>query len=238
MDTEKLTQYNREFFDKAAESLIFETPWIRDLVNHIIDFIRENKEWIGVFKDPNCPEQGLKMLDYACGDGAASKALISSFSVFRGIDISSGMVSQYNATGQSQGFSPQTWYAVQGNLLEDSEALKDPDLQDFDLVVISMALHHVPPQEMVHKLAGCLRPGGTLLVIDFVKFEVSGGDLPAVHTMTRHGFTKQEVLDLFAGAKLQDEGHILHPEMTTVPDMMGGKQRLFLARARTALGSK
>jgi len=48
---------------------VFKHPWIQRLCNQISDELREKIDWIGI---PERPE-GNKMLDYACGNGVASR---------------------------------------------------------------------------------------------------------------------------------------------------------------------
>ena len=47
----------------------YAVPWIRDLVAEITGFLRENVEWLNIPQSAT----GRRMLDYACGNGAASR---------------------------------------------------------------------------------------------------------------------------------------------------------------------
>ncbi|KAL1844732.1 hypothetical protein VTK73DRAFT_1941 [Phialemonium thermophilum] len=69
-------ELNREWFDSKADSA-YSVPWIRDLCDQIIRFLREKVEWIGL---PAGHE--LKMLDYACGNGTASVVRFLLFFIF------------------------------------------------------------------------------------------------------------------------------------------------------------
>lgn len=60
-------------------------------------------------------------------------------------------------------------WAVQGDLSESSAELKKPEWFDFDVAVMSMALHHVPdPKDMLVQLRKRLRRGGVLVLVEFV----------------------------------------------------------------------
>ena len=67
----------------------------------------------------------------------------------RGIDVSDGMVEKYKKAAQKQGLSEKQMHAVRGDLLvpeaEIPEALKKVDFYNFDIIVMSMALHHANP---------------------------------------------------------------------------------------------
>lgn len=78
-------------------------------------------------------------------------------STTRGIDVSDTMVEKYNHATRKQGLSEQQMHAVRGDLVgpedEIPKALKEADFYDFDVIVMSMALHHVEdPQLMMMKL--------------------------------------------------------------------------------------
>lgn len=52
----------------------FDIPWIVDLSNSITKELQKNVEWIGISQlPPHRNMQGTKMLDYACGNGLASR---------------------------------------------------------------------------------------------------------------------------------------------------------------------
>ncbi|POR35305.1 Putative methyltransferase, partial [Tolypocladium paradoxum] len=221
-------ELNREWFDSMAGSA-YKADWVRDLLQQISSFLRDNVEWIG---QPN--GAGLKVLDYACGGGIVSMALAPFASVLRGIDISGGMVEQYNDTARRLGLSPEQMHGVRGDLLNDAEAVDGPELTGFHVAVMSMALHHVAdPAGMVKKLADRLATGGSLVIVDWVEHGRTPPGMPvhpASHTITRHGFREDEMRTMFAEAGLSDYGYLLHPQRSRMPS--GGEQQLFFARGR------
>lgn len=223
----------------------------------MFSFLRENTEWLGLRAQSTSDSRPVKLLDYACGSGIAStvskaclypcplemhllilaKALAPYVSTLRGIDISEGMVEQYNAAAQRQGLSEKQMRGVRGDLLADSTELNEPDLFGFDVAVMSAALHHVEnPEKMVQKLAERLAPGGTLVILDGVAPSESGCGVPpahqASHTVTRQGFKKQEMLDMFRDAGLVDAEYRWFPARTPMPEQNGGAQQMFCARAK------
>lgn len=167
------------------------------------------------------------------------QALAPFASILRGIDISDGMVEQYNAGARRQELSWDQMHARQGDLLAESEHLKDPDLFDFDVAAIPMSLHHVEDApKLIEKLTERLRPGGSVLVIDWVSPQESGcglppkaAELPAVQTITYHGFTEKQMLDMFKAAGLTNISYKWHPGRSKGPVEIGGEQQLFFARA-------
>lgn len=54
-----------------AESA-FSIPWVRDLLDQVFSFLRENTEWLGLRAQNTTDSRPVKLLDYACGSGIAS----------------------------------------------------------------------------------------------------------------------------------------------------------------------
>lgn len=78
------------------------------------------------------------------------------------------MVTQYNKRAHEAGVPQDAMHAHQGDLLAPSAPISTPDLQDFDLAITSMALHHFPdPEAVLTALVSRLRPGGTAAVMDW-----------------------------------------------------------------------
>ena len=94
------------------------------------------------------------------------------------------------------GLSQRRMNAIRGNLMDDSAALAGPDYYDFDLAVVSMALHHVKnPQELLMRLVERLKSGGVLVVIEWLppsasaaeETPVQGGSEGRGHAEHTHG---------------------------------------------------
>jgi ubiquinone/menaquinone biosynthesis C-methylase UbiE len=148
--------------------------WINDLQDQIGAFLMDpnSLSWLGL---PTTGEPQDKMLDYACGDGLPSRTLKPHFKTCIGVDVSAGMLAKYNATATRLALGPEEMIAVRGDLFAEPVEPTDPPLpeellQNFDLAAICMALHHMEDIQLaISKLAERLRPGGTLLVIDWAQ---------------------------------------------------------------------
>ncbi|KAF5711925.1 hypothetical protein FMUND_8766 [Fusarium mundagurra] len=235
-EAKALGEKNKEHFDQVAAE-VFKHPWIQRLCKQISDELRQNLDWIGIREKPD----SFKMLDYACGNGVASRALAPYVSIARGIDISSKMVEQYNMLAEAAGFNPEKMRAIHGDLINPeaspSPELGTPEFNDFDLIVMCMALHHVQDYTaMIQKLGEKLRPGGVLLIIDLVASSESGcPEAPmskelSHHTMSKMGFTETEVKTAFEKAGLSDWSWRWCSERSQVPEEIGGEQQGFFAR--------
>ena len=150
--------------------------WVNDLQAQIGTFLTDpsSSTWLGL---PATGEPQAKMLDYACGDGLPSCTLKTHLKTCIGVDVSAGMLAKYNETAARLGLGPEEMIAVRGDLFADPVEPTDPPLpeerlRDFDLVAICMALHHMEDIQLaISKLVQRLRPGGTLLVIDWARID-------------------------------------------------------------------
>ncbi len=96
-----------------------------------------------------------------------------------GIDLSEGMVNEYNTSARNQGIPESEMLAVNGNLLDPqnpySKELKGDWLYGFDIAVVGMGFHHFDdPALAAKKLAERLKKGGVLLILDFLPHKHSG----------------------------------------------------------------
>ncbi|KAL6859429.1 S-adenosyl-L-methionine-dependent methyltransferase [Trichoderma novae-zelandiae] len=172
MDNSKLEKAdmvaaNREFWNTHGTK-VFRNQWVLNMANKIADSLSENVEWMGV-RGRSEGSPPVKLLDYACGFGMVSSALLGQFDIIRGIDISDTSVAAYNEIAQKSGISAKQMLAVQGSIpsIEMNPALAQEEFFDFDLIAISMALHHI--EDRVGVLSGLyqrLRSGGVLVVVD------------------------------------------------------------------------
>lgn len=86
------------------------------------------------------------------------------------------MVSVYNKNASNQGLSPNEMSAAVGNLLEPEDPspadFKGEDWFNFDLAVVGFGFHHFEdPTLAATRLAERLKPGGVLMIIDFLPHE-------------------------------------------------------------------
>ncbi|KAF6841843.1 methyltransferase type 11 [Colletotrichum musicola] len=254
---ETFAEKNAKHFDKVAPG---EWPqWVLDLHKQTTDFLAspEFPGWLGI-----SPAEGhRRMLDYACGNGLISGSLRPLFSSVTGMDVSKSMLDKYQATADRLGLGPEEMRGVRGDLLGDDLKPTEPPLEEsalwnFDLVAISMALHHVEdPESAIKKLAARLKVGGKLLVIDWTPVDGStpaqreyqkelerdgnreriDGALmthAASHTISKpYGFTEQEMRDMFEEAGCRDMSWKIAEELTPIPVIEEMKSQLYFAAA-------
>ena len=125
------------------------------------------------------------------------------------------MISKYHETLARLHIPPSKTLSAIGNLLvadtpsPTDPVLADEQLRDFDVVACCLAVHHMEDVELsVRKLAERVRPGGVLLVVDFVSGFAHGGS-PARHehnVRAHQGFTEEEMRRLFGLAGCTDFG--------------------------------
>ncbi|KAI8951560.1 S-adenosyl-L-methionine-dependent methyltransferase [Xylaria longipes] len=117
------------------------------------------------------PRREVRLLDYACGTGMMSRALAPYTTQCIGMDISEEMVGAYNTRAENQGLSREEMHAVLGDLGSEtvSDALSSPELFNFDVAVVGGGFHHFgDPALAAKRLVERLKPGGVLLIWDFL----------------------------------------------------------------------
>ncbi|KAF4625387.1 hypothetical protein G7Y89_g12780 [Cudoniella acicularis] len=226
--------------------------WAQALARQITEYTQSHVEWIGV--TPAIPSAPVRMLDYACGSGVASLALLPFVNAITGIDVSESMVEKFNEAAYIQGLDKEQMHAFRGDLMvpieNTAENLKTDDLYNFDIIVISMALHHVEePQGMILKLVERLRDGGAILIIDWAPTTKDGNKLSqngnddnhpqdfhsVLHTRSRLGFGKEEMEEMLQLAGCSKTDYAFHPDLSTLPSEFGGDKQLFFARGTKSL---
>jgi SAM-dependent methyltransferase len=160
----------------------------------------------------------------------------------RGIDVSKAMVEKYNDMARVAGHD-QKMYAVQGDLLKNEEIGPLAEFFDFEIAVISMALHHVSNcQELLSKLVARLRHDGIVVVVDWMP-GANDQDFTKHHevhdTIAKESFDKADVIELFtnAGCKATSIVYYEYKETTNLPEYVSGvkgglEKRFFVAWAR------
>ncbi|KAI0162228.1 S-adenosyl-L-methionine-dependent methyltransferase [Xylariaceae sp. FL1272] len=176
---EDAASINRDIFnDEAAE---YDNKH-RKLTERITRELQSRLELIGVEwilddsdeeveTDNDETTREVRLLDYACGTGAMSRALAQYTTQCVGVDISERMVALYNKRAENQGLAPEEMHAVVGDLgsTSSSEALSSADLFSFDIAVVGGGFHHFGDPELIAKrLVERLKPGGVLLIWDFL----------------------------------------------------------------------
>jgi SAM-dependent methyltransferase len=121
-----------------------------------------------------------------------------------GLDLAENMVSEYNKAATELGMSEERMHAYVYNLLDDDESTASPpvDLTDFDIAIVSMALHHVSdPGQLLQRLAKTLKLGGVCVILDMVPEQVPermpNPDPEVLQTINKRGFTNGEMMHLY-----------------------------------------
>ena len=186
----------------------------------------------------------------------------------RGVDLSAKMVRHYNEAVKARGLPAERMRAIQGDLLASSEdpdttsELAGPEFSDFDLAVVSMALHHVTePQELLLRLRDRLKDSGVLVIVDWTPVaHADHGDQAgpstshvidshshhhhhhAGHAGSQHGTrhahasnghaSQSEVEALLAQAGYHDVESVMQARTIKTSAHAGGEKRVFMTRGR------
>lgn len=243
----------REFLTKCSDlSASYNTkPWQIKLANQVAEALQARKDWLGAqWVDPQEPagKRDIRLLDYACGTGAITKALGPYVNTIRGIDISENMVQKYNETARSSGLSEEQAHAVVGDLCGETvpSDLTGPEWYNFDIALIGLGFHHMEnPDLAIKRLAERLKAStGVLVIIDFLPFDIKkdhdsqghGGQFPEMkHTIKHNGFTGEQMRDLYQAAGFEDFDVVALKEPAVMELKDGTVQRtLFFAKGRKA----
>ncbi|KAG6828358.1 hypothetical protein H0H92_008246 [Tricholoma furcatifolium] len=112
-------------------------------------------------------EDVTTVLEFACGTGLVSRELAPYSKRIIGVDISQGVVDQFNLRVSNQGIPAEEMQAIRAELKGEPGELED---EKFDVVICASAYHHFPDIAGVTRtLAYFLKPGGALLVVDLAK---------------------------------------------------------------------
>ncbi|KAJ0123706.1 methyltransferase-like protein [Diaporthe amygdali] len=257
------TKLNQEHFDNEAADYDAKHEKTIDEIARRIEarMALIGVEWIeddsSDAEGDTAPGRAVRVLDYACGTGSMSRAFAPYTTQCVGIDLSEKMVEAYNTRARNQGLSEGEMVAFHGNLCvpedEDPEAFRDGRFSGFDLAVVGLGFHHFDDPDLAAKrLVARLRPGGVLMIIDFLPHAPhghdhhhdgthahghghhgvdsdEGADEKALRTVTHHGFSEERIREVFVGAgagkdfALDDMGQVKFGEKL-------GKRTLFMAR--------
>ncbi|RDL41048.1 S-adenosyl-L-methionine-dependent methyltransferase [Venustampulla echinocandica] len=201
---ENASTYNSKF-EKTILQIIAEVQARLDWIG--VDWIEDSSGNETSESSSKGPTKEVRLLDYACGTGLVSRALAPHVTQCVGIDLSEGMVDEYNKTVENQGIPHSEMFAQVGNLLDESDpspaALSGPEFYNFDIAVVGLGFHHFDkPSFAAKQLAARLKPGGVLLIIDFLPHgdHKHNHDHPAAHTVTHLGFSEEAVKTMFEEA--------------------------------------
>jgi len=192
---------NKAFYDKQAQEYD-ERPDAQILARRLASAMRQR--YPDLFD-----EDTTTLMDYACGPGLVSRELCPYVQSIVGVDISQGMVDQFNLRASNQGLAPDEMKAVCVDLRREDHELHG---RKFDVIVCSMAYHHFSSVEDVTRLlASFLRPGGSLLVADVDRSTLQTDIFPHQHDGHGHehivahqrGFGEEDIKGVFGSAGLE-----------------------------------
>ena len=142
-----------------------------------------------------------EILDFGGGTGLLALPLAKQAKSVTLVDISEKMLEQARLKAEQQD--------IDNIQFLEQDLLENPLEQEFDLIVVSRVLHHMPDVDVALSLFHQhLRKDGQLLIADFTKAEANhhGFELPALENkLIEHGFSSvhSQILysaeDLFQG---------------------------------------
>ncbi|KAJ9663127.1 hypothetical protein H2201_005798 [Coniosporium apollinis] len=240
-----LAAANKAEFNKMAAEYDLKPAFLK-INAQLAEAIRDRLEWIGIdwVSEEDKPEDGkeIHLLDYACGTGVVSRALGPYVTHTLGIDISPGMVAKFNEHAQKAGLDPERIHAVEGDLCSDPPTVSSTEASstNFDIAVVCAGFHHFNDTELATKrLAERLKPGGVLVIIDFLNPSGTQGQVPedVKHMVKVAGFDEPTMRRLFEGAGLVDFNLWVMPEKVVLEREKDGKttrleRTVFFARGR------
>ena len=132
----------------------------------------------------------FRILDYGCGTGLIGFGLSNETNTVIGMDYSIGMVEKFNSKAKELGFTNIS--AIQHNINE-----QELPQNEFDLIAISMTLHHIKDTEMfIKKAKSSLKNGGHLCINDLVKEDGTFHDEHKNEGVEHFGYDKEELCNL------------------------------------------
>jgi len=142
--------------------------------------------------------EGMEVLDFGCGTGLLSLQVLERTGSVTCADSSSGMLEVLESKVNSARLSCVKTIHLKS---DDGSGLTG----SYDLITMSMALHHVADAaSLVRRLAGLLKPGGSLCVADLYP---DNGSFHSDNTGVYHfGFTRETMENYYGMAGLHDFG--------------------------------
>jgi ubiquinone/menaquinone biosynthesis C-methylase UbiE len=169
------TKLDAAHFDSKARQWD-DNPVFRERGEKIAQAIRESV--------PLTP--AMAALDYGCGTGLLSFPLQDELGAILLADSSTGMLDVVAEKIASQGVTHMV--PVKLDLLADPAPA-----QNFDLVMTSMTLHHVPDTDRILRVFhDLLKPGGYLCIADLDRED---GSFHGIEVDVHHGFDRAELTE-------------------------------------------
>lgn len=160
----------------------------------------------------------------------------------RGIDVSEGQVTTYNERAKELSESShQKIHGVKGDLTDaDCSAIAGPGYHNFDLAVMSMALHHVSdPLAMLKALVQRLKPGGRVVIIDWSIADTGSDEVRPQYSsqfpVAYSGFSERQMARLFEEAGCTSSDYRVNDEPSHLPPAKDQWPYMFFAKGVKAL---
>ncbi|KAJ7771439.1 S-adenosyl-L-methionine-dependent methyltransferase [Mycena metata] len=200
---------NQAFFDKHAHQADHR-PKAAEMAESVCKAILEAYPF---------DKESTMVLDYACGTGIVARGLAAHCKSLLGVDISQGMVDEFNKGIREHAIPAGQMRAVRAELKGEESELEGAK---FDVVLCSLAYHHIEDVVAVTRtLALFLKPGGSLIVVDFPTMDVAVVPQEVVHSIAhKSGISESTIKEAYDGAGLGDFHQVffkgpktpMHPE--------------------------
>ncbi|RDW94048.1 class I SAM-dependent methyltransferase [Aspergillus mulundensis] len=241
--TTDFTEKNRQAFDKKAATY---KSGFEKVVETLVNVVQEQRSWVSdTWVDTEAGKgKEIKALEYACGPGYISLALAPFVNRVVGMDISDNMLEEFKKHVREAGRS-ETMIGVKADLVSESSPaeVSGPEYFNFDLVFVSMALHHFEfPEKAMINLGKRLKKGGVMMIIDMIPEDHHGheheharhqmGDM--VDTISKHGFSLEEMRTMYenAGVGIGFEYKVLESPLVFTKDGKTFEKTIFIARGQ------
>lgn len=165
-----------------------------------------NRELQGINKDIFSDK--TTVLDFACGTGNVSMGIAPHVKQVVGVDITQEMLDIFNHKVQESTLFPGQVKGIEVNLFEEDSVKANKDktpveFGTFDVAVASLAYHHLDDIDQASRtLAGQVRPGGHVYVVDLARASDLVIEQPSDVVPHRGGFTEAEMEETFKKAGL------------------------------------
>ncbi|KAF8191586.1 S-adenosyl-L-methionine-dependent methyltransferase [Mycena galopus ATCC 62051] len=195
-DTHDFVSANQAFFDKHAHQADHR-PQAAELAASVCN---------AVLQAYSFDKEATVVLDYACGTGIVARGIAPHCKTLIGVDISQGMVEEFNKGVQDHGalfpeIPTEKMRAIRAELKGEETELEGVK---FDIVMCSLAYHHIEDIAAVTALLTFfLKPGGTLIVVDYPKMDVAAVPSEALPAIAHKGGISEIALkEVYDGAGL------------------------------------
>ncbi|KAL3429673.1 S-adenosyl-L-methionine-dependent methyltransferase [Aspergillus tetrazonus] len=239
----EFAEKNRQVFNKQAAAYKSD---FEGAVEALVSVVHDQRTWVSdTWVDTEAGKgKEIKALEYACGPGHISLALAPFVSRVVGMDISENMLEEFKKHVHEAGRS-DTMVAVKADLVSESSPteISGPEYFDFDLVVVSMALHHFEnPEKAMNRLSERLKKGGVMMIIDLIPKDHHDHEHDhalqqmgeVVETISKHGFSLDEMRTMYENAGVGNgfKYQVLEKRLPFTKDGKSFEKTIFIARGQ------